>query len=52
MEFFYSLFLVLIVAGPTCAADYTAQQQSLHVLNRIAYSPGPGDVARVAHRWA
>ena len=47
MKSFYSLLFVL-VALPACAAGPSAEQQSLHVLNRIAYGPGPGDVGRVA----
>ncbi|MBC7452256.1 MAG: DUF1800 family protein, partial [Massilia sp.] len=53
MKLFYSLLLMLVMAFPAgpanaAGAGASAEQQSLHVLNRIAYGPGPGDVARVA----
>lgn len=37
-----------LLAPPLHAATPDAGQQALHVLNRIAYGPAPGDVARVA----
>ena len=43
-------FLVLtasLLVLPLQAATPNAGQQALHVLNRIAYGPAPGDVARV-----
>ena len=50
MRLFISLLALalLALALPAGAAEPTPEQQSLHVLNRIAYGPGPGDVARVA----
>jgi uncharacterized protein (DUF1800 family) len=44
-------FLVLLAAAlalPVQAGAPSPEQQALHVLNRIAYGPAPGDVARVA----
>ncbi len=44
-------FLVLLAAAlalPAQAAAPTPEQQALHVLNRVAYGPAAGDVARVA----
>ena len=47
------LAAVLTAAGAASAAD--ADAQALHVLNRLAYGPRPGDVERVAgmgvQRW-
>ena len=37
-----------LLALPLLAATPDPAQQALHVLNRIAYGPAPGDVARVA----
>src|SRR5437879_4606382 len=55
------LLLIAIVAGwPTVvgaqhAAPLTPQDSALHVLNRLAYGPRPGEIARVARagvlRW-
>ena len=45
------LFLALcagVLALPVQAATPDPAQQALHVLNRIAYGPAPGDVARVS----
>ena len=42
-----ALFAARVLACPSLAAAATPEQQSLHVLNRIAYGPTPGDVVRV-----
>ncbi len=41
---FLPLLALCIQAG---AAPLTPEQQAVHVLNRIAYGPAPGDIARV-----
>jgi uncharacterized protein (DUF1800 family) len=46
----------LAVPAPSAARrSLTAEQQAAHVLNRLAFGPGPGDVERVARagvdRW-
>jgi len=41
-------FAAIALAGPACAAQLTPEQQAAHVLNRLAYGPRPGDIARVA----
>ncbi|MES3023670.1 MAG: DUF1800 domain-containing protein [Pseudomonadota bacterium] len=43
----YLLAFLGMLALPAHAAAPSAEQQALHVLNRIAYGPTPGDVARV-----
>jgi uncharacterized protein (DUF1800 family) len=40
--------MAAVLALPAQAASPSAEQQALHVLNRIAYGPAPGDVARVS----
>jgi uncharacterized protein (DUF1800 family) len=42
------VLLLSVLALPLQAAAPSAEQQALHVLNRVAYGPAPGDVARVA----
>ena len=39
--------LACVIALPAPAAELTGQQRALHVLNRLAYGPRPGDVAQV-----
>lgn len=41
-------WLPLAAMAASAPAGITAEQQALHVLNRVAYGPAPGDVARVA----
>ena len=44
-----TIFTVLLAfAGPAIGAPTAAERDALHVLNRLAYGPAPGDVARVA----
>ena len=43
-----SVVLALIAPTPANAAPIPAELRPLHVLNRIAYGPRPGDLARVS----
>ncbi|MES2319765.1 MAG: DUF1800 domain-containing protein [Pseudomonadota bacterium] len=47
MKWHFLLLLAGALALPVQASPTAAEQQALHVLNRIAYGPAPGDVARV-----
>ncbi|WP_426208605.1 DUF1800 domain-containing protein [Massilia sp. TWP1-3-3] len=40
--------VLLILSSSANAAPSAAERDALHVLNRVAYGPAPGDVARVA----
>jgi uncharacterized protein (DUF1800 family) len=42
------LLPALALCLPAFAAPLTAEQQAAHVLNRLAFGPAPGDIARVA----
>lgn len=42
----WALWLAAVAAGPALAQP-TSEAQALHVLNRLAYGPAPGDVAHV-----
>jgi uncharacterized protein (DUF1800 family) len=44
---FFFLALLLLTALPLRAASLSADQQAVHVLNRLAYGPKPGDIERV-----
>ncbi|MFL6658563.1 MAG: DUF1800 domain-containing protein [Massilia sp.] len=48
MKWHFLVFLAAALALPARAAAPDPEQQALHVLNRIAYGPAPGDVAKVA----
>ncbi|MES2069519.1 MAG: DUF1800 domain-containing protein [Pseudomonadota bacterium] len=39
---------VAAATAPLQAAELSAEQQALHVLNRLGYGPKPGDIQRVA----
>ncbi len=41
------LILLLVCAGPVSADGLTDRQKALHVLDRLAYGPRPGDLDRV-----
>ena len=43
-----SLTLVLLLAVPASAEPLTGKRLALHVLNRLAYGPRPGEAERVA----
>ena len=43
---------LLMAALPARAAPLTPEQQAVHVLNRVAYGPKPGDIARVTQMGA
>lgn len=42
-----SSILACVFALPAFASELTEQQRALHVLNRLAYGPRPGDVVQV-----
>ncbi|MES2016276.1 MAG: DUF1800 domain-containing protein [Pseudomonadota bacterium] len=52
MRMMFVALLAAMMTLPAPAATPDASQQALHVLNRIAYGPAPGDVARVAQMGA
>jgi uncharacterized protein (DUF1800 family) len=49
------LAAALVAANVVCAAPLAPDEQALHVLNRLAFGPRPGDVERVSsmgvQRW-
>jgi uncharacterized protein (DUF1800 family) len=47
IRFAFMLATLVLFACQVQAAPLTPEQQAVHVLNRLAYGPAPGDVARV-----
>jgi uncharacterized protein (DUF1800 family) len=43
----FALGALMLAVLPAGAAPPTAEQQAVHVLNRLAFGPRPGDIARV-----